>query len=184
MATPPPPQVWGETQLSAQVPPQPFGPPHLPPQLGAHPQTLLAPQVCGAVQLPQVNLPPQPSSTLPQLSPAGQLVLLVQPQTFGLPGFPPPQVCGAVHPGPQLIEPQPAIGGVYWPQSSPAGHVVGQGKTPVPLRKVDAVAPWPSFSPSVADSLAAAVGRKSTVTVHVLEPFAPSCLPLHPSPVT
>jgi hypothetical protein len=39
---------------------------------------------------PQLTMPPQPSGTVPQLSPAGQLVIGVQPQTFAVP--PPPHV--------------------------------------------------------------------------------------------
>ena len=37
------------------------------------------PQICGAVQVPQVTIPPQPSETEPQLSPAGQVVIGTQP---------------------------------------------------------------------------------------------------------
>jgi len=131
-----------------------------------------------------VIVPPQPSGAVPQFWPAGQLVAFVQPQTLGLPGFPPPQVFVPLHPGPQLIEAHPAIAGVNIPQLSPVGHVVGQAGMPVPLRPAVAVAPWPSFSLSVADSPAAFEGPKFTETVHVLEPFGPSCRPLQPSAVT
>src|SRR5262249_22184698 len=36
------------------------------------------PQVCGAAQVPQLSVPPQPSAKVPQLSPAGQLLAGVQ----------------------------------------------------------------------------------------------------------
>ena len=56
---------------------------------------------------PHETVPPQPSGTVPQLSPAGQVVAGVHPQTLGVP--PPPQVCGAVHAGPQeTVPPQPS----------------------------------------------------------------------------
>jgi len=59
------------------------------------------PQVCGAVQAPQVSVPPQPSGTVPQFLPCAAQVVGVhagggvpRPQTLAIP--PPPQVCGAV----------------------------------------------------------------------------------------
>ena len=51
---------------TADAPPQTFGVP--PP-----------PQVCGAVQEPQLKVPPQPSGMLPQLSPWAAQVVGVQP---------------------------------------------------------------------------------------------------------
>ena len=40
---PPPPQVWGDTQLLGQVPPHPLLPPHLPEQAGVQPHTFVVP---------------------------------------------------------------------------------------------------------------------------------------------
>src|SRR5262249_35382375 len=63
----------------------------------ATPQTLATPppHVCGAVQTPQVSVPPQPSGIVPQFFPwAAQVVGVQTPQTFATP--PPPHVCGAV----------------------------------------------------------------------------------------
>jgi hypothetical protein len=40
---PPPPQVWGDTQLLGQVPPHPLLPPHLPVQLEVQPHTFVVP---------------------------------------------------------------------------------------------------------------------------------------------
>ncbi len=71
--------------------------------------------------MPQVSVPPQPSAIVPQLSPAGHVVFGVQPQTLGLLGVPPPQVCGAVHAPQTTVPPQPSA---TVPQLSPAGHVV------------------------------------------------------------
>ena len=76
--------------------------------------------------MPQLTVPPHPLETVPQLSPAGQVVAAVQPQTFGVP--PPPQVSGAVHAGPQDTVPPHPLDTV--PQSSPAGHVVVVGVQP------------------------------------------------------
>src|SRR5947199_2386647 len=77
--------------------------------VGATPQTFATPppaQVCGAVQAPQVSVPPQPSAIVPQFFPWAAHVVAVQPppQTFATP--PPPQVCGAV-PEPQVRVPPP-----------------------------------------------------------------------------
>src|SRR5437867_1069435 len=49
-------------------------------QVGAVPQTFAtpAPQVCGAVQAPQVSAPPQPSATVPQPFPCAAQVVGVQ----------------------------------------------------------------------------------------------------------
>jgi hypothetical protein len=113
------------------VPPQPSGVPQKV-QLGVHPHWLAVPpppQVCGEVQLPQFSVPPQPSPIIPQLSGKGQAVSLVQPQTLGVPGFPPPQVWPAGQVGPQLSIGQPASGGVYIPQLSPAGQDAGHWLT-------------------------------------------------------
>jgi hypothetical protein len=73
----------------------------------ADPQTFGVPpppHVCGAVQVPQLIVPPHPSGIVPQLSGDGQLVSGVQPQTFGVP--PPPHVWGAIqHVEPQIVPP-------------------------------------------------------------------------------
>src|SRR5439155_8079410 len=94
--------------------------------VGATPQTFATPppaQVCGAVQAPQVSVPPQPSAIVPQFFPWAAHVVAVQPppQTFTTP--PPPQVCGAVQ-APQLsVPPQPsAIAPQFFPC---AAQVVG-----------------------------------------------------------
>ena len=69
---------------------------------------------------PQLTVPPQPLGTVPQLSPAGQVVIGVQPQTLGVP--PPPQLCGAVQAGPQVsVPPQPSE---RVPQLAPPGQAV------------------------------------------------------------
>jgi hypothetical protein len=96
---------------------------------------------CAPVQLPQLTMPPQPSGAVPQLlvPQAWAAVCGVQPQTFGLLWVPPPQVCGAVHPGTQVMEGQP-LPGVNVPQLSPAGHVVWQVVTHWP----ELVHIWPA----------------------------------------
>jgi hypothetical protein len=77
------------------------------------------------VQLPQLNVPPQPFEMLPQFLPCAAHVVGVQvlppPQTFAVP--PPPHVCGEVQ-LPQLnVPPQPFE---MLPQFLPcAAHVVG-----------------------------------------------------------
>jgi hypothetical protein len=83
------------------------------------------------VARPHVTFPPQPSATVPQLAPVGQVVAWVQPQTFGEPGLPRPQVRPATH-VPQVIAGQPAIAGWNVPQLSPAGQVVVQLETHLP----------------------------------------------------
>src|SRR5262250_261888 len=73
------------------------------------PQTFATPpppQVCGAVQAPQVSVPPQPSGIVPQFFPCAAQVVGVQvPQTFAVP--PPPQVSGAVQAPQVSVPPQP-----------------------------------------------------------------------------
>src|SRR6185437_13727378 len=71
----------------------------------------------GAVHVPQLIMPPQPSESGPQVSPAGQLLSGVQPHSLAVP--PPPQVCGDVQ-VPQLMVVQP-YGAV--PQFWPPAHV-------------------------------------------------------------
>ncbi len=71
------------------------------------------------MQLPHATVPPHPSGTVPQLSPAGQLVSGMHPHTLGVPL--PPQVNGAVQVPHATVPPQP-LGTV--PQLSPAGQVV------------------------------------------------------------
>jgi hypothetical protein len=105
---------------------------------GVQPQTLGVPpppHVCGAVQVPQFTVPPQPFGTVPQLSPAGHVVRGVQPQTPGVP--PPPQVCGAVQmpqeppqpSGPQFL---PVHSGVqpHTFATPPPPHVSGAVQVP------------------------------------------------------
>src|SRR5438093_3081233 len=93
-------------------------------QVGAVPQTFAtpAPQVCGAVQAPQVSVPPQPSAIVPQSFPcAAQVVGVHVPQTFVTPA--PPQVCGAVQAPQVSVPPQPSA---IVPQFFPcAAQVVG-----------------------------------------------------------
>jgi len=73
------------------------------------------PQVSGAVQVPQLRVPPQPLPLEPQLMPSSwhvcgvQLPPSMKPHCPGVP--PPPHVWGGVQ-GPQLMAP---------PQPSPAG---------------------------------------------------------------
>ncbi len=79
--------------------------------VGVQPQTLAVPpppHVCGAAQVPQLSVPPQPFGMDPQFLFCAAHVVGVQPQTFGVP--PPPQVCGATH-RPQLSVP-PQLSGM------------------------------------------------------------------------
>jgi hypothetical protein len=115
-------QVTAVPQLSSTVP-------HLPEHVvdiesRVHPQTfgVVAPHCCPEAvpqtAVPQVSVPPQPSLSVPQFDPVGQLVRRVQPQTPGVPGLPPPHVLGALQ-VPQLttpLPPQPS-GAVpqFWP---------------------------------------------------------------------
>src|SRR2546425_10140908 len=88
------------------------------------------PQVCGAVQAPQVSVPPQPSGIVPQFVPCAAQVVGVQalgggvprPQTFAMP--PLPQTCGAVQ-APQGSAPPQPLGTVppVWPRAAPLGGV-------------------------------------------------------------
>src|SRR5439155_25838849 len=74
------------------------------------PQTLATPpppQICGAVQTPQVSVPPHPSGIVPQFNPfAAQVVGVHTPQMFATP--PPPQVCGAVQTALERVPPHPS----------------------------------------------------------------------------
>src|SRR5262249_60361435 len=73
---------------------------------GATPQTFATPappQVAGAVQTPQVRVPPQPSGTVPQFLPrAAQVVGVQMPQTFAV------QTFGAVQTPQVSVPPQPS----------------------------------------------------------------------------
>src|SRR5580700_2988253 len=127
--SPPQPSAAGP-QLSPS-PAQVFGV-HMVPQA---PGTPPPPQVRGAVQVPQ-------SSMLPQLSPAGPQVMpwLAQvvvgthtpwPQTFGVPGLPPPQVWGRVQVPQSSMPPQPSP---LVPQLTPSAmQVVGTHEVPQTL---------------------------------------------------
>ncbi len=103
------------------------------------------PHVLGAVQLPQVSIPPQPFEIIPH-SPAVQ-VFGVHPQTLApaSPG-PPPHVSGAVQ-DPQLTMPVPHPFGID-PQLSGAGHAVS-GAQPQTLGAPASPAPPPHVSGSV-----------------------------------
>jgi hypothetical protein len=59
----------------------------------------------GAVQVPQFTRPKQPSEIVPQFWPAGQDLMGVQPQTFGLPE--PPHFVGNTQFSPHAIAGQP-----------------------------------------------------------------------------
>jgi hypothetical protein len=59
------------------------------------------PQVAGEAQVPQFNVAPQPSGTVPQFLPCETQVVFGHPQTWGVPL--PPQVLGEVH------EPQSSV---------------------------------------------------------------------------
>jgi hypothetical protein len=80
------------------------------------------PQVWGGVQLPQLTLPPQPLSIVPQVLPAAAHVVGMHSlQTFWIP--PPPQVWGGVQLPQPTFPPQPLS---IVPQVLPAAaHVVG-----------------------------------------------------------
>ena len=112
----------------SQEAPWPVGMHPLPQTFGVPPP----PQVSGAVHAPQSRVPPQPSGTEPQLSPAGHVVRGVQPQTFTVP--PPPQVWGAVQ-VPQL-PPQP---------SSPHSLPVQSGEQHTPNFAPDSSTQTPLF---------------------------------------
>ena len=75
------------------------------------PQTFAVPQVAGAVQVPQLTVPPQPFGAVPQFCPptqacAGVCGMQVVPQTLAVP--PPPQVAGAVQVPQVTVPPQPS----------------------------------------------------------------------------
>ena len=76
---------------------------------------LLPLQVEGAVQEPQLTVPPHPFGIEPQTWPVPHVVIGVQPQTFGMP--PPPQVSVPVQPGPQVMAPPQTV-----PQFCPAAQ--------------------------------------------------------------
>lgn len=86
----------------------------------------LSPEQIGVVPPhvpPQLTVPPQMLGIVPQFASAGH-VLSVQPQTFGLPGLPPPHVSGAV----QVPEPHracPPHPSSIVPQSRPTGQLLG-----------------------------------------------------------
>src|SRR5712691_1915548 len=110
---------------------------------GAVPQTFAtppAPHVCGAVQAPQVSVPPQPSAIVPQSFPCAAQVVGVQvPQTFATPA--PPQVCGAMQAPQVSVPPQPSE---IVPQFFPcAAQVVGvqAGVVTVPAHRVRCCTP-------------------------------------------
>jgi hypothetical protein len=85
------------------------------------------------VQLPQLILPPQPLSIVPQFLPAAVHVVGTHaraggPQTFSTP--PPPQVWGGVQLPQMTLPPQPLS---IVPHVLPAAaHVVGMHSCPVP----------------------------------------------------
>src|SRR2546428_2742235 len=85
------------------------------------PQTLgvpSPPQSCGAMQLPQSMVRPQPSGIVPQFLFCSTQLLGVHPQWFGTP--PPPQVCRpAQEPQLAIVPAQPSAAG---PQSCPLGQ--------------------------------------------------------------
>ena len=86
-------------QLPMHLPPHPSASPQwaVLAQLGGQPHTFAAPappHVWGAVQLPQLSVPPQPLAAEPQSLPSAAQVAGVQPHTFAMP--PPPQFWGAV----------------------------------------------------------------------------------------
>src|SRR5262249_14940636 len=99
------------------------------------------PQVCGAVQTPQVSVPPQPSEIVPQFFPCAAQVVGVQvPQTFVTPA--PPQVCGAVQTPQVSVPPQPSdIGPPFFPCAAqvPAGRAPQAFGTPAPPQVCGAV---------------------------------------------
>lgn len=83
------------------------------------------PQVSGAVQSPQLSVPPQPSEMVPQFFPAGHAVSGVQPQTPAVP--PPPQVFGAVQVPQFTRTPQSSVN---VPQLNPSVPHVSVGVQP------------------------------------------------------
>jgi hypothetical protein len=66
------------------------------------------PQVCGAVQVPQFCVPPQPSPETPQDRPSAAQFFGVQAAVPHLPGPPPPQMAGAVQVPQLMTPPQPS----------------------------------------------------------------------------
>ncbi|HEY2386483.1 MAG TPA: hypothetical protein VGK30_05945 [Candidatus Binatia bacterium] len=101
-------------QFSSTLP-QTFAPP--PQTLGVPPP----PHVADPVHVPQSTVPPQPSGTVPQSSPAGHDVIGVQPHTCSTP--PPSHVSGDVQdPQSNMSEHVPSE---IMPQFAPwAAHVV------------------------------------------------------------
>ncbi len=89
--------------------------------------------------MPQVTVPPQPLGMVPQLSPAGQVVMGVQLLPHWLATPPPPQVCGAVQVPQATVPPQP-LGTV--PQLSPAGQVVMGVQTAGQMSSCAGVEDW------------------------------------------
>src|SRR2546425_12431207 len=94
------------------------------------------PQVCGAVQAPQVSVPPQPSGIVPQFVPCAAQVVGVQalgggapsPQMFAMP--PLPQSCGAVQAPPRTAPPHPrGIVALVWRRA--AQVAVGNASLPL-----------------------------------------------------
>ena len=69
----------------------------------SQPQTLAVPpppQVCVTVQVPQSSVPPHPSATEPQLSPAGHVVIGVQATHFSFSQTPEQQLLSVSQPRP------------------------------------------------------------------------------------
>src|SRR5262249_28411274 len=147
------------------------------------PQTFATPpppQVCGAVQTPQVSVPPQPSGIVPQFVPCAAPASRVQvPQTFAAP--PPPQVSGAVQRPQVSVPPQPSgivpqffpcaaqVVGVQVPQTfavPPPPQVSGAVQTPQV-----SVPPQPSaVVPQLCPCAAHVVGVEPALTVDVRRP--------------
>jgi hypothetical protein len=144
------PQTCGEVQVPhMSVPPQPSPAvpqlietppaPALAHVLGTHipgglPHALAVPappHVSGAVQVPQLSVPPQPSACVPHVAPSSVHVFGVQvcaaPQTLGVP--PPPQLSSPVHvPQLAIVPPQPSPAGpqlIAVPPGPAFAHVFG-----------------------------------------------------------
>jgi hypothetical protein len=202
-----------------RVPPQPSGhepqllpiPPHV---LGVQPQTLAVglvppPHVCPAGQLPpfvpQVTVPPQPSETIPQSRPAGQVVIGEQaplPQTFGVPGPPsawaPPQVPPSQPP--QLMVPPQPSGAIPhcrpgWPHAFgvqphdivpfafvmhvlPAPHVPHTRKAPHPSLGLPHVAPSPGHVRGTQESEASEPPVSGRTVESVVASLVPVSVPV------
>jgi hypothetical protein len=129
------------------------------------------PQAAGDVHDPQLQMPPQPSATVPQLLPAhavpcGVFVHVGVAQTLGFP-WPPQTVVPVQFDVPQLtMPPQPSGIVPHWfgPHVVAGAHGPPSGPRSVPPPHTLGVPPPPHFWGKVHEPQLAAVPASSTVT--------------------